>query len=91
MVPSFPRCCRGCKWQHPPRGLVPSAAQRRGARGISTLGVSARRGGTRATQLDAQMGAEEPQHLRDSTAKETERRGQAERRQVCEGFSELSP
>ena len=37
------------------------------------------------------MGAGEPQHLRDSTAKETERRGQAERRQVCEGFSELSP
>lgn len=37
------------------------------------------------------MGAGEPQHLRDSTAKETERRGQAERRQACEGFSEPSP
>ena len=53
--------------------------------------MSPRRGGTRATKLGAQDGSRGTPTSQGLTAKETERRGQAERRQACEVFSEPSP
>lgn len=57
VVPRFPSCYRGFKWQHPHRGLVPSVQRH----------IQCLRGVVEPEPQSwvLKMGAGEPQHLRD--------------------------
>lgn len=79
----FPELLQGIQVATPPSWPGPQCAE--------AYSVSLRRGGTRATKLGAQDGSRGTPTSQGLTAKETERRGQAERRQACEVFFEPSP
>ena len=68
-----------------------SPAQLSRGAGGTTLGVSARRGGTRATQLDAQDGSRGTPTSQGLNCQGDRKAWPGREKAVCEGFSELSP